>query len=138
MAFQITPNVSVTRDSGGVVRQLSHLQQPFLAEGLAVANPRALSRNYLQEVAPVYSIDSALLSTLDQAVGETLTTDGLELRFGSQNSLLETTVVAYSQTRWSLPIWEAGLGISILSGPQRVTSSRSTLHINPTFHEPSK
>ena len=138
MAFQITPNVSVTRDSSGVVRQLSHLQQPFLAAGLAAGNPRALSRNYVQEVASVYSVDSALISTLDQAVGDTLTKDGLELRFGSQSSLLETTMVAYSQTRWSLPIWEAGLGVSILGGPQRVTSSRSTLHIKPIFHEPSK
>jgi zinc metalloprotease ZmpB len=86
----------------------------------------------------LYSIDSSLLSTLDQPVGDSITEDGLQLRFGDQSTLLETTLVSYSQTRWSLPIWEAGLGVSILAGPQRVTSSRSTLHTDPSFHAPSK
>jgi hypothetical protein len=138
MAFQITPNVTVTRDSNGIVRQLSHLQQPYLAAGLAGANPRALARTYLTDVASIYSVDSSLLPTLDQAVGDTITQDDSQLRFGDLSSLLETTLVSYSQTRWSLPIWEAGLGVSILVGPQRVTSSRSTVHIDPSFHEPSK
>jgi hypothetical protein len=138
MAFQITPNVSVTKDSDGIVRQLSHLQQPFFATGVAGGNPRALARTYLGEVASIYSVDSSLLPTLDQPVGDTITQEGLRLHFGDESSLLETTLVSYSQTRWSLPIWEAGLGVSILGGPQRVTSSRSTIHINPSFHEPSK
>ena len=43
MAFQITPNVTVTRDNNGIVRQLSHLQQPYFAAGLAGGNPRALA-----------------------------------------------------------------------------------------------
>jgi zinc metalloprotease ZmpB len=138
MAFQITPNVSVTKDRDGIVRLLNHLQQPYFAAGLAAVNPRTLARTYVGDVASIYSVDAALLSTIDQAVGDTITPDGLQLRFGDQSSLLETTLVSYSQTRWSLPIWEAGLGVSILASPQRVTSSRSTLHINPEFHEPSK
>lgn len=138
MAFEITRNVSVTRDSNGIVRQLSHLQQPYFSTGLASTNPRFLARTYVTDVASIYSVDSALLSTLDQPVGEAITGDGVQLRFGDQSALLETTLVSYSQTRWSLPIWEAGLGIAILNGPLRVTSSRSTIHIAPTFHEPSK
>ena len=138
MAFQITPNVSVTKDRDGIVRLLNHLQQPYFATGLAAVNPRTLARTYVGDVASIYSVDAALLSTIDQGVGDTITQDGLQLRFGDQSSLLETTLVSYSQTRWSLPIWEAGLGVSILAVPQRVTSSRSTIHINPEFHEPSK
>jgi zinc metalloprotease ZmpB len=138
MAFQITPNVFVTRDSNGIVRQLGHLQQPYFAASLAGGNPRALARTYLGEVASIYSVDSSLLPTLDHPIGDGITQDGLQLRFGDQSSLLETTLVSYSQTRWSLPIWEAGLGITILAGPQRITSSRSTIHVNPSFHEPSR
>lgn len=138
MAFQITPNVSVTRDNNGIVRQLSHLQQPYVAASFVEGNPRALARTYLTDVSSIYSVDSSLLLTLDQPVGDSITPDGLQLRFGDQSSLLETTLVSYSQTRWSLPIWEAGFGVSILAGPQRITSSRSTLHIDPSFHEPSK
>jgi hypothetical protein len=138
MTFQVTPNVSVTRDSDGVVRQLSHLQQPFLPSGLTAGGPRALARSYLAEVAPLYSITEEMLATADQAPGQAITTDGPQLRYADESSLLATTAVAYAQTQWSLPIWEAGLSIAILGGPQRVTSSRSSLHIDPAFHRPSK
>jgi zinc metalloprotease ZmpB len=138
MTFQLTPNVTVTRDSSGAVRQLSHIQQPFRPAGLRPGGPRALARSYLTEVAPIYSIAAGLLDTADEPPGETITADGLQLRYADQSSLLEMTLVGYAQTHWSLPIWEAGLSIAVLGQPQRVTSSRSTLHLDPTFHQPSK
>jgi hypothetical protein len=97
-----------------------------------------LARTYLADVASLYSLGPALLATADQPIGDTITKDDVQLRFGDQSSLLETTVVSYSQTRWSLPIWEAGFGLSMLGGPLRVTSSRSAIHIAPVFHEPSQ
>ena len=106
MPLQITPNVSVVKDKDGIVRQIHHLQQPFFAAAVAGGNPRDLARTYLGEVASIYSLDSSFLSTLDQPVGDTITAEAVRLRFGEQSSLLETTVVSYSQTRWSLPIWE--------------------------------
>jgi hypothetical protein len=138
MTFQLTPNVSVTRDSDGIVRQLSHIQQPFRPSGLIAGGPRALARGYLAEVAPLYSVTEEMLAAADQAPGQAITADGLQLRYADESSLLATTAVAYAQTRWSLPIWEAGLSIAILGGPQRVTSSRSSLHIDPSFHQPSR
>ncbi len=136
MAFEITRNVTVTRDKDGVVRQLSHLQQPYFATGIAETNSRALARSYVLDVARIYGVDTGTLA-IDQRPGDSIGSEGDQLRFGDQSSLLESTVVSYSQTYRSLPIWEAGITVAILAGPQRVTSSRSSIHIKPVFHDPS-
>jgi zinc metalloprotease ZmpB len=137
MAFQLSRNVTVTKDKDGIIRQLSHLQQPYFPSGVVESNPRLLARSYVRDVASLYGVEESALAA-DQPAGDSITGDGLQLRFGDQSSLLETTLVSYSQTRWSLPIWEAGISVAILAGPQRVTSSRSTIHIKPAFHAPSQ
>ena len=57
MPFNVTPNVRLSRDSQGIVRQLIHLQEPYAPGGGAVATPKALSAAYLQDAARLYDLD---------------------------------------------------------------------------------
>ncbi|MFZ5817639.1 MAG: hypothetical protein ACOY93_20490 [Bacillota bacterium] len=129
MAFRITPQVHVDRDSQGIVRHLAHLQQPYtLPAGLAAPSPQALAAQYLHEVAPLYGIAPGLLRDLSRQVGRSLTADPTLLQYAEQKSVMGTTTVSYAQTHYGLPIWGAGVSVWLQSGPLRVTSSLSTLH----------
>jgi zinc metalloprotease ZmpB len=127
MAFQLSPNVHVERDGQGVVRHLAHLQAPYtLPAGLAAPSPQALAGQYLRDVAQLYGIDQGCLKDLSRQMGSSLTQEGTLLQFAEQKSVMETTVVAYAQTHFGLPIWGAGVSVLMNAHPPRVTSSLST------------
>ena len=55
----------------------------LLRDRFGGSNPRSLARTSLAEVASIYFVDN--LSTLDPSVGEAITKDDLQLRFGDQS-----------------------------------------------------
>lgn len=140
MAFTLTRGIHVQRDALNVVRHLGHLQYPYIqAAGPHVPlNPLSLARAYVQDVAPHYGIDTALLENLDLRPENRLTDDSTELRFGHHGSIMETTTISYVQTHLGLPIWEAGISVVMHDGPLRVTSSQSTAHFDVTVRKPDE
>ncbi len=119
LAFIVTPNVHVERDKDGIVRHLRHLQEPYTPEaaGFAVAavvTPQSLATQYVRDVASIYKIDTAQLINLVKRPEDKLTDEGTQLRFAEQKSIMETTVVSYAQTHYGLPIWEAGVSVTLL------------------------
>jgi zinc metalloprotease ZmpB len=149
MPFELTDNVQVNRDEQGMVQHLEHFQQPFVAvntETLAAAaadanvpfvsaaTPQALAEQYLREVAPIYGIDQAMLP--DQGGADALTGDdtgagraaGSKLVLTQEKEVMGTTTISYQQTYEGLPVWEAGVSVTILPAPMRVTASQSSIH----------
>jgi hypothetical protein len=60
MSFNLNANVYVTKDDGGVVRALEHLQLPFRSEtGLAQTSPSRLGEDYLRSVAAIYEFPNS-------------------------------------------------------------------------------
>ena len=137
MPFAVTHNVYVERTPNGAVRQLRHLQQPYLASTLS---GRSLAAQYVQEVAETYQLPSNALSTVDSPFQPTngFTSEPIRLRFATESALPDTTTLAYVQTMGGLPIWEAGLSVTIQSGPDRVTSSLSTFHHDAKVEPPER
>jgi hypothetical protein len=127
MPFTVTSNVHVERAPNGTVRQLRHLQEPYLAGGLS---RRSLAAQYVQEVAELYQLPPDSLRALNSPFRSTdrMTNEPTSLRFGAENALLGTSTIDFVQTLGDLPIWEAGLSITVQTGPDRVTSSFSTFH----------
>ena len=130
MAFKLTPNVTVDYDPTGRVRELEHLRQPFTAKdaGLADASPVQLANQYLRDVAQIYHIDPAMLAELAGEHLPALSAQPPRLRLAHESSATGSMVVSYSQTVLGVDVWESGIAVNLLSGPWRVTSSRSTLH----------
>ena len=127
MPFTVTSNVHVDRAPNGTVRQIRHLQEPYLASGLS---GRSLAARYVQEVAELYQLPPDSLRALNNPFRSTdrMTNEPTSLRFGAENALLGTSTIDFVQTLGDLPIWEAGLNITVQTGPDRVTSSFSTFH----------
>lgn len=142
MAFRITDNVNVERDPDGVVRQLEHVQEPFVAQPNASlgftqeTSPRALAEDYLREVAPLYGFSEMLpsgdagLRTVEPAA-ET----GAQVQFAEEKPVTGTTTLSYVQTYQGIPVWEAGVNVTVQESPTRVTSSQSSVHLDVTNEE---
>src|SRR5215210_794745 len=149
MPFDLTDNVRIDRDEQGNIQHLDHFQQPFVAanvnveaEALAAANipftpaatPQALAHQYLREVAPIYGIGENMLP--DQDGTDALTTGAAEaaepagshLNLTEEKEMLGTTTISYQQTYEGIPVWEAGVSVTIQPEPMRVTASQSSIH----------
>jgi zinc metalloprotease ZmpB len=134
MAFSITPNVQVETDASGVVRHLQHPQEPYLA-GPDVGSEAELATIYLRDVAEVYGIDRAMLTSLGEEPPEG---PGPYLELAEQKPMMGTTIVSFVETYNGLPVWEAGFTVSIQANPLRVTGSWSTVHLEVDLDEPSE
>lgn len=138
MAFIITKNVHVERDKDGIVRHLRHQIEPYTSDsaGLREPTPLMLASSYVKEVAPIYSIPEKMLTELDIQPPRDLTNaqdwntkQSTLLQFAGQKSIFESKTISYFQTIIGLPIWEAGLSVSLLGNPLRVASSVNTVHL---------
>lgn len=147
MAFEITPNVQVRRDDRGRIRQLSHAQQPYqpesvdlAMESLAVAaaplTPRALAEQYIRDVAEIYGLESESTENFAAAPTPAPSQAGTELRFKEEKRAGGGTSVSYDQTRFGLPIWDAGMTVRINTAPMQVTSSHNAVHYEIEVHQP--
>jgi zinc metalloprotease ZmpB len=149
MPFDLTDNVNAERDDQGNVQHLEHFQQPYVGVGVGMeadalndagipfapaTTPQALAAQYLQEVAPLYGIDESMLPSSGEDFG--LAADdpgdggpaGSKLELTEEKDLMGTTTIAYQQTYNGLPVWEAGVSVTMLPNPLRVTASQSTIH----------
>src|SRR5215510_2359711 len=122
MPFAITQNVHVERASDGTVCHLRHLQEPYI---FGILSGRVLAEHYVRDVAETYGIPPDSLAGLDRPFRLTndLTSESTRLRFAAESVLVPGSALAYVQTFRGLPIWEAGVSVTLQAGPARVTSS---------------
>ncbi|MFE6283623.1 hypothetical protein [Streptomyces sp. NPDC057877] len=143
MVFE--PSENVHSESHGGVRHLDHFQQPYVARppgsrefaegngfaGAPAATAQVLAESYLREVAPVYGFDEAMLPRNGGAAASL--TDRSRafghstLELAEEKEVMGTTVVSYQQKYDDLPVWEAGISVSIQPEPMRVTASQSSV-----------
>lgn len=145
MPFEFNDNVNLDKDEQGKVQVLEHFQEPFVAgEGSAEfdgtrsaaspppTTPQGLAEQYLREVAPHYGIDQNMLGPSGAADafsrGEPTSSPDGELQLAEEKDILGTTTISYQQTYAGLPIWKAGVSVTIQPEPMRVTASQSSVH----------
>lgn len=149
MPFELTENVRVDRDEHGNVQHLEHFQEPFVAAPsedyaaaavagipfMGAATPQALAEAYLKQVASIYGISETMLPGPDAAAAPSgngsrskAVPRGSKLELAEEKELMGTTTISYQQTYDGLPVWEAGVSVTIQSEPMRVTASQSSTH----------
>ncbi len=133
MAFPMPDPRVYVRSQNGIVRNLSHFQRPYVGNGAAV-NARELTRDYLSDVASIYSIDGSWLSNPLAEPGDSVSAATLtEMRFAGEKRFIGIDTVTFVQTHFSLPIWEAGVSIFVKENPLWIGSSFSSIHADPVF-----
>ncbi len=137
MPITITSNVHVERAPDGTVRQLRHLQQPYF-EGQLVG--RSLAERYVQDVAGFYQFPPDALTTLSSPFHPTnnFSDEPTRLFCYGESALLGTSTITFVQTLGGLPIWEAGLSVTVQTGPDRVTCSHTTFHYDAKVAVPKR
>jgi hypothetical protein len=135
--FQVdpaSPNVHVVRDAQGRVIHVEHIRVFGLA--VAQADPRTLADAYVRANAALF--DPELQLALAEPISGAFRRDEPPLlRYAAERSIRGrdgSTVVTYAQTVNGLPIWQAGLAVTVNyhDGRRlRVNSAQSSLHPQP-------
>jgi hypothetical protein len=79
-------------------------------------------------VARLFEFDDDMLAQLHEAGRPTSTSEGSRLRFETEKSVQDSTVVGYSQTYNGLPVWEAGVAVHLQRSTMSVSSATSSVH----------
>lgn len=132
--FDARLRARIVRDADGIARILSYPDHFAIA---AARTPRAAARDYLSRCGHVFGVRPRHLRNLLKAPERSATAAGLEYRYLAQKPLSDLTTVAFHQTYFGLPVWEAGLSVTVKHGPLRVVAARSTLHSAPTPRRPA-
>lgn len=146
MPIELTPDVKVRRDASGNVRQLSHPQKLYrpAAMDLLAANasaqltPRTLAEQYLRDAGPVLGFAQEETANFAAAPAIGLSAAGVELRFKEEKAVGAGVTVAYDQTIYGLPIWDAGVTVRIDGRQMGVTGSHNAAHYEVRAHQPAR
>jgi hypothetical protein len=125
----------IVRSADGVVRILSYPDHYIEAEA---RTPRTAARDYLSNYGHIFGVQPRHLRNLFEAPQRIPTAAGHEFRYVAAKSQFDLTTVAFQQTYFGLPVWEAGLSVTIKHAPLRIVGARSTSHPEPKLSRPAK
>jgi hypothetical protein len=114
----------MVRDERRFVRVFSHPQH-IVIRG---PTPRLAARSYLCRHGHLLGVPNHHLRNLFRPIGHEFIDAPVEYRFLSEKRLDNLTTVAFHQTCCGLPVWEAGLSVTMKHGPFRAIGAHSTLH----------
>ena len=134
-AFEDGLKVHVHRDHAGVARDLLHLEEPFVSRA---RTPQLAAREYLEKYGPAMGIAPQELDHLALTPETRPTEAGVEYRFLEEKTQFDSTTVAFNQTCLGLPVFEAGVAITMIAPPLRVVSAQSTQHPDVNVRRPSE
>ena len=130
-----TNNVHINRDDKGIVRELLHIDKPFISQANTV---QLAAAEYLSKYGGLLGIKSDETKKLGLSNEGDLVNARGELRFCSEKRQFDMTTVTYQQTYFGLPVWHGGVSIHMKQGPFRVVSSQSTRHADLNVKRPPK
>ncbi len=123
--FDARTRTRIVRDASGVARIVTHGDQYVAA---TAATPQLAAHDYLDRFGRLLGLPQRHLKNLTAAIAHEPGDAAVEYRLLSEKRQSDLTTVAYHQTCFGLPVWEAGLSITIKHDPLRVLGARSTLH----------
>jgi hypothetical protein len=123
--YDPTLNAHLSLD-GDKVRAIDHRHAMWQSPERA---PRATAAAYLRAMAPTLAMPPASLDHLHQRVDyENPRKQDLEYRLSEEKSLFDSTTFAYWQTYANVPIWDAGVTVTVKQNPSRVVASVDHSH----------
>ena len=117
----------VSLDDGDRVRAIRHTQEYWESDqGSALG----AAVGYVSSMADVYGVPKAQLANLQQKVQylEPQKKQGVEFRLAEEKTDFDSTTLGFSQTYANIPVWSAGVKVTVKQGPNRVVHSVDTSH----------
>ena len=123
--FDPATNTFVHTDEEGIVRGLVP-EQPVASRA---ATAQAAAQEYLQQNAALLGVEPAALANLTgPREAQPVDPGKSDFRIHTEKQQFDTTTVAYDQTYFGLPVWEASVAVHVKHDPFRVVSASSTRH----------
>jgi len=126
--FDARRETRIIRDSGGLARVVSHQDRYIVTTG---RTPRRAAQDYLGRYGQLFGVRRQHLKNLLQPVAHRPTDADVEYRFEAEKRQFDLATVAFHQTYLGLPVWEAGLSVTMKHASLHVIGARSTLHPKP-------
>jgi len=123
---------TIRRDSQKIPRDIIH--ERHFVSGARTA--RLAAREYLGKFGGLMGAKAEEFGNLNRRVESEPTAAGVEYRFHAEKPQFDATTVAYHQTVFGLPIWEAGLAVHMKHAPFRIIGAQTTRHSNIEIEKP--
>jgi zinc metalloprotease ZmpB len=131
--FDTRSQTRVLRDADHVARTLSHVR--YVATD--ALTPQLAACDYLTRYGELLGLQEKELRHLLAPIEQEPTADEVEYRLLSEKHQFDLTTVAFYQTYFGLPVWEAGLSITMKEKPLRIICAQTTRHPDPKVKPPS-
>ncbi|WP_409188745.1 hypothetical protein [Bradyrhizobium sp. RDM4] len=131
--FDKRSQTRVRRDADHVARTLSHVH--YIATD--ALTPQLAAREYLLRYGELLGLQEKELGHLFAPTEQEPTADEVEYRLLGEKHQFDLTTVAFYQTYFGLPVWEAGLSITMKENPLRIIGAQTTRHLDPKVKPPS-
>ena len=123
--FDAQTRARIVRDDERVARILSHADRYIETKE---RTPRAAARDYLSRYGHLFGVQPRHLQNLLKPPERNPTDAAVEFRYAAEKPQFDLTTVVFHQTYFGLPIWEAGLAVTMKRAPLRIVGAHSTLH----------
>jgi hypothetical protein len=121
--FDAELNAMLTVDEANRVRSIN--QVAFRFSGAASARQSALT--YLREVAGTLNVPLDQVEYAHQHVSDwNPLSRGTEFRLSEEKSFFDSTTVGFCQTHLNIPLWDAGITVTVKHNPMRVVNLVNT------------
>lgn len=116
----------LTIDADGVVRGINHFQAYMPSDQLSA---RLAAIDYLRKVADVIDVSKVQLVRAHQKASylDPLERD-IEYRLSEEKTFFDSTTTALVQTYLNVPVWHAGITVTVKHNPNRIVSAVNTSH----------
>jgi zinc metalloprotease ZmpB len=108
-------------DDNEQVKQILHTGEYYELEK---SNPQNAAVEYFQKVAGIYNLPEEQLKNMHQQVSFFEPREqSIEYRQSEEKNFFDSSTIGYFQTIHNVPVWRAGLSVTIKQNPNRVVSS---------------
>ena len=132
--FHQTLRTKIRLDAERIPRDLIH-EEHFHS---GASSARLAAKDYLHSHGNLIGTEAGQLNSLGRQPENDLVDAGIEYRFHAEKPQFGTTTVAYYQTVFGLPIWEAGLAVHMKHAPFRIVGAQTTRHAEVRITKPSR
>jgi hypothetical protein len=134
---------SIIYDEDGHPRQFSFSRDRTAGVAAAAAaaparaaTPQQAAAEFLRSNADVLKIPVEGMQSLDVRAAIAPSGENQALRFEAEKRLMDTTIVSYTQTMFGLPVYQAGVAVTVEDADNAVRAASSTLHYDVAAQPP--
>lgn len=119
---------NVSLDDYNKIRYINHNQEYWLGEN---EDPKLVAAEYLHQVAPTFEFPVEQLRNIHQKVSYFDPREqGVEYRLSDEKRFFDSTTYDYYQTYLNVPVWRAGIAVTVKENPARVVYAANTSQEN--------